>query len=158
MRALRSAALLAAIVALSAGPSAQGLADAARRASAPPQQPATKKYTNDDVETAKPVAPPAPVAVAAPAEVPKSETAKAADSAAPAAAEAVKATDPEPKKTPEHVLNRIAQLKARLPYMEKQLLDMQARDAASDAALVTKQIAAMQIELKALEARVNSKN
>jgi hypothetical protein len=156
MLAFRSAALLAAIVALSAGPSAQGLADAARRASAAPQQPATKKYTNDDVETAKSVPPPAAAAAQseAPAtEAPMSETAKSAG--APTSAEEVKSTDPEPKKTPEYVVNRIATLKAQLSNREKQLRELQARGVANDAALVTKQIATIQIELKVLEARLS---
>ena len=145
MRALRSAALLALVVGLSAGPSAQGLADAARRASTPPQQTAAKKYTNDDVEAAKPVAPAAPVAAAAPSE---------AAGTAPAAAEEVKAADSAPTKKPED--NRIAQLKAQLSNKEKQMGDMQARGADGQAALVAKQIAKIQIELKGLEAHLSS--
>jgi hypothetical protein len=158
MRAVHSAVLLTAIACLTAGPSAQGLADAARRGCAAPQQPATKKYTNDDVEAARPVAPPAPEAAAAheaPAgagvETTKTETANEAG----AAAEAVKAADPATKNKQEDVLSRIAQLKTRLANKEKQLADLQTRGASSD--VVTKQIAGIQIELKVLEARLSSR-
>ena len=155
MRALRSAALLAAIAGLSAGPSAQGLADAARRASAAPQ-PSAKKYTNDDVEAARSV-PTAPAGTAAPPEAAsdakKAESAKTPDTAAPAAEE-VKATEPDTKKTPPYIVNRIAQLKSQLQNKQKLLNDLQARGASADADAdrASKQIANLQRELTILEA------
>jgi hypothetical protein len=161
MRALRSATLLALVVGLSAGPSAQGLADAARRASTAPQQSAIKKYTNDDVETAKPV-PPAPAAAAAAsseaaaAETPKSEAATTAG--APASAEEVKSADPERKQTPKYMANRIALLKAQLSNKEKQLRDHQARGVSRDAGLLTMQIGKIQSELKHLEAHAKPRD
>ena len=158
MRPLRCGGLLAVIAGLTAGPSAQGLADAARRASAAPQQPATKKYTNDDVETATPVPPPAAAAAQSEAatEAPKGET-KAVG--APSSAEQVTSTDPErEKKVPEDVVNRIATLKAQLANKEKQVRDLQARGIANDAARVTKQISSIQIELKVLEGRLSSQD
>jgi hypothetical protein len=159
MRALRSAVLLAAIACLPAGPAAQGLADAARRASAAPQPTATKKYTNDDVEAAKPAAP-APPAAAVPAEAAAEAATGEPAKAAPvdsASAEEAKSVDAEPKKAAEYVVNRIAALKAQVADKEKQLRDTQARGARSDAALVTKQIANLQKELRFLEARLASR-
>jgi hypothetical protein len=154
VRAFGIAALLAAIVVLSAGPSAQGLADAARRSSAtPPQQTAAKKYTNEDVQTAKPV--PTPAVAVAQSEAPATEARKTETAKSASAAEEMRTTDPEPKKAPEYVINRIATLKAQLANSEKQLRDLQARGAANDAAFVTKQIANAQTELKVLEARVS---
>lgn len=161
MRAPRSAALVAAIVALSAAPSAQGLADAARRASGAPPQTAAKKYTNDDVEAAKPAAP-APVDASVPAEAAgetrKGEAAKTAPVASGASAEQAKATEPDVKKPGEYVVTRIASLKAQIATKESQLRDKQARGAVNDAALVTKQIANLQKELTLLESRLSSRD
>ena len=156
MRALHTTALLATIACLSAGPSAQGLADVARRTSAAPQQPATKKYTNDDVETAKPVAPPA-VSTETPADASKSESGTAAGSPAPTSAEEVKAAEPEAK-TPEYVLARITTLKAQLQNKEKQLRDLQASGDTKSAALVKDQMASLQKELTLHEARVKPRD
>ena len=156
MRAFRSLTLLAAIACLSAGPSAQGLADVARRASAAPQQTAAKKYTNDDVETAKPVAPPA-ASPETPADASTSESGTAAGASAPASAEEVKAAEPEVK-TPEYVLARITRLKAQLQNKEKQQRDLQARGDASGAALVKDQMASLQKELTLHEARVKPRD
>jgi hypothetical protein len=155
MRTLHSAALLAAIACLNAGLSAQALADAARRASAAPQQPATKKYTNDDVEIAKPVLPPVATAVQEGAsEVNKGEDGKIASASSQRSAEEVKAADPEPKKTPEYVLIRITQLKAQLANKEKQLRELQVNGDTSGVALVKDQMASLQKELGIHQARV----
>ena len=155
MRALGIAALLAVIAGLSAGPSAQGLADVARRAAAAPQPPATKKYTNDDVETAKPAPPPGAAAAAqeGAADAPEGEAGTAAGAPASTSAEEVKAA-PEPKKTPEFVMNRLPKLKAQIETKEKQLRDLQARGAQSEAAQVMDQIATLRRELTVLEASV----
>jgi hypothetical protein len=153
MHALRSAALLAAIACLSTGPSAQGLADAARRASSAAQQPATKKYTNDDVDMAKPAAPAATPAATA-TDASKSEEGKTASEGSGASSEEAKAADAEPKKKPEYVLNRIPQLKAQLANKEKQLAELQASADTRGVALVKDQMALLQRELAVHEARV----
>jgi hypothetical protein len=155
MRALQTTALLAAIALLTAGPSAQGLADVARRTPAAPQT-AAKKYTNDDVETAKPVAAPAPAAgVAAAPEAPKAETTKATAGASTQGSQEEPAGEASEKKKPaEYVVNRIAALKALLQNKEKQLTDAQARDAKRDAEAIRAQMVRAQAELSALETRL----
>src|SRR5262245_27876061 len=127
MRGFNSIALLAAIALLSAGPSAQGLADAARRASATPQTTA-KKYTNDDVQMFKA----APV-VTAPA--PEAAAADASKTAAKPEAEKATAeeTAAEDKKPAPYVVNRVAALKADILIKQKQLADFKASNATADA-------------------------
>jgi hypothetical protein len=154
MRTLQTTALLAAIAFLTAGPSAQGLADVARRTPAA-QQTAAKKYTNDDVQPAQPVAaaPAAAVPDAAAPETPKAETTKA--TAGTGTQEEPATGDASEKKKPaEYVVNRIAAVKALLQNKEKQLNELLARDAKRDADLVRAQITKAQAELSALESRL----
>jgi cell division septation protein DedD len=154
MRALRSTALLAAIACLTAGPSAQSLADLARRTPAP--QGTAKTYTNDDVEMAKPVAPSAPAATVPDTDAPAAAKAEATKAAMGTGAQEEPATGDrsEKKKPAEYVVNRIAALKGLLQNKEKQLNDLRARDAKRDVELVLAQIGRMQAELSALESHV----
>lgn len=158
MRGFSSVALLMAIALLSAGPSAQGLADAARRASAAPQTTA-RKYTNDDVRAFKPAAPvaaPAPDAAAAPdpATTDASKTAPKAEGAAAEKAAAEETAAAELKKPAPYVVNRIAALKSDLQIKQKQLAELEATDATADAHALQAQITSFQKELSVLEARL----
>ena len=125
MRGFSSVALLGAIALLSAGPSAQSLADAARRGSTA-QQTNVRKYTNDDVEMFKPAVPEtAPADPEAPAPD-ASKTASKPEAGGKTAAEET-AAEETPKKPAPYVVNRIAALKADLQIKQKQLAELTGR-------------------------------
>jgi hypothetical protein len=152
MRGFNSVALLAAIALLSAGPSAQSLADAARRASTGTQT-NVRKYTNDDVQMFKAAVPETAPAAPEAAAPDAAKTAAKPEAGGKNAAEETAAED-TPKKPAPYVVNRIAALKGDLQIKQKQLAELKASNATADAQALQGHITSLQKELAALETRL----
>jgi hypothetical protein len=161
VRLLGNLTLLGAVAFPTAGPSAQGLADVAKRTVARPQQVAAKKYTNDDVKVAtgesSPAALPAPAAPAAPpAGIPHAEEPPTGLStpAGPKSSGAAAQDEADPKQPAAHVVARIAALRDQIEARQEQLRALETSSPAAQGAPVEKlrnTIANLQKELAVLE-------